>query len=79
MTAGENGTFSAAFDFSGVPNGTEFTVSVHAGSQTLTEADGRLDSSPPTTTASDGQPGFTAVLGVLALVGTALLAMRGRE
>ncbi|MCO8267488.1 BGTF surface domain-containing protein [Haloferax prahovense] len=81
---GENGNFSATLDFSEIPPGSTFSVSVRNGSNALAEAEGVVveDAASTTTSASTtdtGIPGFGTGVGALAVAGlgaAALLAGR---
>ena len=59
-TVGDDGSFAAPFDFSGVPVGTAFEVSVRGDGEALAEAYGRVadcEDSCPTATATPGPGG----------------------
>ncbi|AKU07879.1 BGTF surface domain-containing protein [Haloferax gibbonsii] len=81
---GDDGNFSATLDFSDIPPGSTFSVSVRNESSALAEAEGVVveDAATTTTSASTtdtGIPGFGAGLGALAVAGlgaAALLAGR---
>lgn len=86
-TVAENGTFSATFDFHGVPGNTSIVASAtSADAGVIAETEGRVVDEMPTDTTEttgtangEGQPGFGVVAALLALCGTTLVALRGRR
>ena len=85
VTVGEDGNFSATFDFSYHSTNATFAVTVVSGSETVAEADGSVVSESTTTTTDDSTesvvPGFgpVATVGALgALAAGAFLVSRRR-
>ncbi|WP_241430791.1 BGTF surface domain-containing protein [Haloferax elongans] len=83
VSVGEEGNFTATFDFSDIPANSTFTVTVADDSGTLAEADGVVEKQAETTseasTTDSVVPGFgpvTAVGALVALAAGALLVGR---
>ncbi|WP_411967420.1 BGTF surface domain-containing protein [Haloferax sp. YSSS75] len=74
VTVGEDGNFSATFDFSEMSTNATFTVTVVDGSETVAEAEGEVVSEPETTTTEDSTESLVPGFGVVAAVG-ALVAL----
>ncbi|POG55311.1 BGTF surface domain-containing protein [Haloferax marisrubri] len=77
---GDGGNFSATLDFSEIPPGSTFSVTVRNESTELAEREGVVvgDTTPSTTSASTtdtGIPGFGAGLGALAVAGLGAVAL----
>ncbi|WP_396611443.1 BGTF surface domain-containing protein [Haloferax sp. S1W] len=82
VLVGEDGTFTATFDFSGIPANSTFTVTVVNGSETVAEADGVVVEQAETETTETTEsttgpsiPGFGPVAAVGALAALAAGAL----
>lgn len=74
VTVGEDGNFSATFDFGHHSTNATFAVTVVDGSKTVAEAEGEVVSEPETTTTDDSTESLVPGFGVVAAVG-ALVAL----
>lgn len=78
VSVGEDGNFTATFDFSDIPTNSTFTVTVADDSGTLAEAEGVVVKQAETTSAASTEspvPGFGPVTAVGALVALAAGAL----